>query len=547
MVANICFLNGIEGPENISLRLSNTPDNFLITLGNRRVVEYRMSDKTVINSYFLPSHMSYSTPMASTKFSSDSIKKELICVINKKHLYCWDGQENRLDDVKEKMELPHAAIDLIEDNGKILLVFENGDIQLVDHIIQQMSNSSEKQDGGFSKCRFCPAVILKTRILSDDGLKHCIHIGSNGIACLYRMTLDGTRYVQNYVKSFNIKKASHCDIVGNFLVWVSQDEQDTVQAQAIFDSTKKNNSKSISFRLSSVSKINSLAYFDSKRIALLCIGSDDQDSSLIKIFNMDYGIDETTIPLKAYSSNQLECLNGEKVIFKQGARFACWTVENLPRGLSDLVGCKMDQVTEELIVEDGGGGGISLQFFNEDGENSSSNDLIQKVLDNSSNFHAEQQSLFSEHLPDLVKISMIENALADPDNDSLLRSALLIPFTDHVALEHIRNLRFSSAKTLIHRLVQMMQGKGLEDSDEFEHFITWLALILDAHYTNFMIAKDSESKNIILECSQLLEALDRSFNMLASVMSRIKMANKETQLKNGQASNRHYAVEVVYF
>ena len=142
MVANICFLNGIEGPENISLRLSNTPDNFLITLGNRRVVEYRMSDKTVINSYFLPSHMSYSTPMASTKFSSDSIKKELICVVNKKHLYCWDGQENRLDEVKEKMELPHAAIDLIEDNGKILLVFENGDIQSVDHIIQQMSNSS---------------------------------------------------------------------------------------------------------------------------------------------------------------------------------------------------------------------------------------------------------------------------------------------------------------------------------------------------------------------------------------------------------------------
>ena len=62
-----------------------------------------------------------------------------------------------------------------------------------------------------------------------------------------------------------------------------------------------------------------------------------------------------------------------------------------------------------------------------------------------------------------------------------------------------------------------------------------------------MIAKDAESKDIILECSQLLEALDRSFNMLASVMSRIKMANKETQLKNGQASNRHYAVEVVYF
>ena len=540
MVANICFLNGIEGPEKISLRLSNTPDNFLITLGNRRVVEYRMSDKTVINSYFLPSHMSYSTPMA-TKFGSDSTKKELICVVNKKHLYCWDGQENRLDEVKEKMELPHAAIDLIEDNGNLLLVFENGDIQSIDHI-QQMLSSSEKQ-GGFSKCRYCPAVISKTRILSNDGLKHCIHIGSDGNASLYKMTLDGTRYVQNYVKSFNMKNASHSDIVGDSLVWISKDNQDTVQAQSIFDS-KKTNSSNISFRLSSVSKINSLAIFDSKRVALLCIGSDDQDSSLIKIFNMDYGIDETTIPLKAHSSNQLECLHGEKVIFKQGARFACWTVENLPRGLSDLVGCKMDQPEPELTeVKDGGG--ISLQFFNEDQDNSSSYDLIQKVLDTSTS-HAEQL-LISERLPDLVKISMIENALADPDNDSLLRSALLIPFTDHVVLEHIRNLKFSSAKTLIHRLVQIMQDQSLEDSDEFEHFITWLALILDAHYTNFMIAKDAESKDIIFECSQLLEALDRSFNMLASVMSRIKMANKENQLKNGQASNRHYAVEVVYF
>ena len=530
MVANICFLNGIEGPEKISLRLSNTPDNFLITLGNRRVVEYRMSDKTVVNSYFLPSHMSYSTPMA-TKFSDST--KELICVINKKHFYCWDGHENRLDEVKERMELPHAAIDLIDDNGNLLLVFENGDIQSIEHI-QQISSS---ETYGFSKCRYCPAIISKTRILSNDGLKHCIHIGSDGNASLYKMSLDGTRYVQNYVKSFNMKNASHSDIVGNSLVWISKDDQDTVQAEAIFDS-KKNNS-SVSFRLSSVSKINSLAIFDSKRVALLCIGSDDLDSSLIKIFNMDYGIDETTIPLKAHSSNQLECLDGGKVIFKQGARFACWTVENLPRGLSDLVGCKMDQSSSvkptDMVVKDGG---ISLQFFNEDHD--SSYDLIQKALGTS---HAE---LISEHLPDLVKISMIENALADPDNDSLLRSALLIPFTDHVVLEHIRNLKFSSAKTLIHRLVQIMQDV-LEDSDEFEHFITWLALILDAHYTNFMIAKDAESKDIILECSQLLEALDRSFNMLASVMSRIKMANKENQLMNGQASNRHYAVEVVYF
>ena len=85
----------------------------------------------------------------------------------------------------------------------------------------------------------------------------------------------------------------------------------------------------------------------------------------------------------------------------------------------------------------------------------------------------------------------------------------------------------------------------LEKPEDFEHYITWLALLLDAHYSNFMVTKDEEAIAVIEECAKLLGELDYSVNMLATLMSRMKMMKKEKQLSH--AHNKLFSVEVVYF
>ena len=72
---NITFLSGLDGAEEFSIRPSAKMDHLLFTLGKqRRAVEYRLSDKNVVNSYFLPSHMSFSTPII--KHGTDSGVKD---------------------------------------------------------------------------------------------------------------------------------------------------------------------------------------------------------------------------------------------------------------------------------------------------------------------------------------------------------------------------------------------------------------------------------------------------------------------------------------
>ena len=527
---NICFLNGLEGLDQIVIRSSAKADHLLITMGNRRAVEYKISDKTVVNNFFLPSHMFLSTPVVMS-----GSKQEFVCAINKTQLLVWDGQESRLEEVKNVIKLPSPVNDLILEEGKnAILAFDNGDLQSVDYVCQ----NQEKYN--FNKCQYCPRVIVKSRIMSHDGIKHCIHIGADS-ACLHRMTLDSTRYDQIHVKTFQITNGANIELAGKRLVYTIKNEA-IIYTKDIFNSHSSSSDvvHDINFKPLEVSSISAISSLNPNYVAFICKGSDDQDDNFIKILNINYGTVVAEIPMKLSSSNQLICVDGDKIMFKQGSRIACWTVENLPQGLSDLIGCNLDRQSSDVGAELPNGD-IPVHLFSYD--NSTSYDLIQEVI------KAEEISnveLIDEHLPDLVKIALIENALADLNNHRLLRTALLIPITDQVVLERVKNLSFTSAKKLIYELVKIMQ-EIQDNPDEFEHYITWLTLILDAHYTNFMVSKDTEAKDVINECSRLLNELDSSVNMLATVMTRMKMMNRENQLNHVHAANRLFSVEVVYF
>ena len=519
----ICFLNGLDGPDDVIVRSSEKADNILITLGNRRAVEYNINDRSVVNNYFLPSHMSFSTPVATYSPNGD-----LVCVVNKTQLMIWNGRNTNFEQA-EVVKLPSPVSDLlIEDCKNKVLVFENGDLQSVEYL----RNDVEMQHQ-HTKCPHLPNIITKTRILSHDGIKHCIHIGQDS-GCLYRMSLDDRKYTQTYIRSFQLNGASLIEVSGNKLVYIMKNDiESTVYFKDIFNS----NISDTCFKPPDVSKISALSSLTSNHVAFICKGLGDQDGNFIKILDICYQTVVANIPMKTFSSNQLICVNGDKIFFKQGSKIACWTIEMLPQGLCDLVGCNMDQISLDLNLANGD---VPVRVFSEE---NSFNGLIQKLLQDDYKFDVE---LINEHLPDLVKIALIENALNESDNEQRqLRNALLIPFTDQVVLDHIKNLNFSSAKILVHRLVKIMQMEEITGNpSEFEHYITWLALILDAHYTNFMVAKDNEAKEVITECSNLLGELDYSVNMLATVMSRIKMMKKDDHV---HVSNRLFSVEVVHF
>ena len=123
-------LAGLEGDGDINIRPSAKANNALITIGAKRAVEYDLEEKQIVKSFFVPSHMTLSTPLC-----YDPLTRQMVCCLNKTWLLVWDGQENHLDKIQPKRKLEVSVIDiLVSKDGTLILVFQNGDLQPLQYI-----------------------------------------------------------------------------------------------------------------------------------------------------------------------------------------------------------------------------------------------------------------------------------------------------------------------------------------------------------------------------------------------------------------------------
>ena len=50
-------LPGLSGQGEIQMRPAKRPDHFLVTIGQKRIVEYNIRERQVVTNYFTPSHI----------------------------------------------------------------------------------------------------------------------------------------------------------------------------------------------------------------------------------------------------------------------------------------------------------------------------------------------------------------------------------------------------------------------------------------------------------------------------------------------------------
>ena len=94
----------------------------------------------------------------------DEITEKNVCVINKNSLLIWDGAETKLDAIRPTNRLYTSAIDILIKDQKVIIVFENGDLQPLE-CVQRRSQASES----FTPFRNSKESIMKTRIFWHKG------------------------------------------------------------------------------------------------------------------------------------------------------------------------------------------------------------------------------------------------------------------------------------------------------------------------------------------------------------------------------------------
>jgi len=75
----------------------------------------------------------------------------------------------------------------------------------------------------------------------------------------------------------------------------------------------------------------------------------------------------------------------------------------------------------------------------------------------------------------------------------LLSRAFSIPVNDALMIQHLRQVDFSSTKKMLSTLFDVLEAANGE-GDTFERTLLWIGMVLNAHYTNFVMSRDDETR-----------------------------------------------------
>jgi hypothetical protein len=523
------FLAGLEGQGALQVRPSKSDDQALVTLGQKRIVEYNFVDRTVVTNFFLPSHMTLSTPLA-----FDSLCRRYVCVVNHTLLFVFDGTENHLENVAVTRTLDKPAEDILAFDGGTFVIFQDGDVQPLQHVVDSPIVGAQTSP---KKTKTSP--IRSSRLLWHKGQLYCVHIRRDSVA-LNRLTLDPTTYGYEQIleRSFPCKGSVAVEVIGSNIAWSSSKK---LTITSLFGDSSQKPSFEQHFDSTTGESCQAMATLSDRHLCISGPKRDAEDGDTIRVVDIEFGTTVATVALKSATNTELACYASTRILFKQGSRVACSIMDHLPCGLSDLVG--RHNGTAQAEIDDG-----LLPWSKVEQKASACTDYERwHTIISGGNLDSLRDCMSScpVDMPDILKITLIESLVCSTDDLDLIGRAFCLPITEAVALQHLRCTDHTTAKKMILSLLELLQRDALEGG-QCDQLLTWLSILVDAHYTNFVVSKDADSQEMLIQCANMLADLDASVNMLATLMAQMKIIKTKNAINQAHYSNQMYSIEVVH-
>lgn len=154
-------------------------------------------------------------------------------------------------------------------------------------------------------------------------------------------------------------------------------------------------------------------------------------------------------------------------------------------------------------------------------------------------------------IPELLVLNIMEMLFSAPDEKfgaknskfELISRAFSLPVNDSLMVQHLRKVEFILIKKFLSTLFDIIQYAN-EDSDSFEKVISWIGMILNAHYTNFILSKDDETREQLMAAFEIVNQMEESLHLIGSTLPLIKMIAQK-QLVRPAMSQKIYNIEIV--
>lgn len=591
------FLTGLEGSGKVSLaRGGPSQDLVWFRFGSNSAVLYDLSELTVKAVLSVPSHVNLTTGVV----YSPALEKNVV-VLNSTKIVVFDPTADRNDpsneegrgswDVETLLETCCAAslqedgnpvVDLVTtDDGNIFVLFSNGSIQSLQQCLQDSKSESRGEAAAdhtnlyvknFSE-RSHLVQRLQTHVFHHNGRLYSSHIYS---VVHPRTKVGGRITVKTCRLAFNSetrvckqtpfrtqeldKGVTSATRVGEKIVFV--DGSGVVYTQDLFSEDSTSKSK-LSLNLSSSDKIGIekaeyVTRLSETKVAVIGTKSSGEGNAIsVADVNFQGGFVLNSVSVKAVAAEggaKLNCYGDNRILFKHGHRMATLFVEKMPSTMADFVG--MSAFEESPSKAHAG----SMKDWQQMDLLSQPLELYKSLpdaLNRTNKFNNTIESLVKDFndIPELLVLNTIEAIvrISEPDR-GLLSRAFNVPVTESVLLQHLRNSEFSLVQKMLGHLIDMVRiesteteaGGGGEElnGDKFEHHLTWIGCILNAHYANFLMSTAEGSIKMLEEALETVQVLEDNVNAMGETMAVVKLIH-DKQMIQTDYSNMNYSIETV--
>jgi len=127
----------------------------------------------------------------------------------------------------------------------------------------------------------------------------------------------------------------------------------------------------------------------------------------------------------------------------------------------------------------------------------------------------------------------------------LLLRAFAIPITDTLMVQHLRQVEFVLARKMmatLFELIELSTGDGNES--HFEQLLIWIGMVLNAHYCNFILSKEDETRDQLVTALTIVNQLEASLHLIGTTLPLIKMITHK-QLIRPAVSQKVYNIEIL--
>ena len=160
-------------------------------------------------------------------------------------------------------------------------------------------------------------------------------------------------------------------------------------------------------------------------------------------------------------------------------------------------------------------------------------------------------------IPELLVLNIIEMYFAAPHEKfsvkkksaeekneirrrELLSRAFAVPITDTLMVQHLRQIEFVLARKMMATLFELVD----ENENNFAQILIWIGMVLNAHYCNFILSKDDETRDQLATAQAIVNQLESSLHLIGTTLPLIKMITHK-QLIRPAVSQKVYNIEIL--